>query len=228
MTGRTNVGGMGGGTVLGVAYPAGAVCTAAQGSITLRAKDTSGYMIFFLPSGGDWVISATLSEMTKSTTVSVEAGRVNVAAIGIESYFVQDGQLQQGTTLETPVYPPVYGVSYNGRKCIQISMDENGQWGGNKVARLTGIQIPAGAQKINIELVYWVGFADKNIYTYIGINGQTYSERKSVTSGEDFTVSNAVITFDAAPYRGKTVFIEQAGSGYAYHGVGYLGNIWVE
>lgn len=225
---RTNGGGMSGGTILGVAYPAGAVCTAVQGSITLRAKDTSGYMIFFLPGGGDWEISATRSGTTKSTTVSVETGRVNVAAIGIESYFVQDGQLLQGAILTTPVYPPVYDVVYNGRKCIRVSLDGIDSWGGNKVARFTGLNIPESAQKINIELVYWVGFQDKNIYTYIGVDGQTYSERKSVTSGDDYTVSNAVITFDAAPYRGKTVFIEQTGSGYAYHELGYFGNIWVE
>lgn len=90
MTGKTNAG-SGGGTILGVEYPVGAVCTAAQGSITLRAKDTSGYMIFFLPSGGEWVVYAVNGGSTYTKTVQIQQGRVHVLSLNGLEYFFSNG-----------------------------------------------------------------------------------------------------------------------------------------
>lgn len=66
----------GGGTpyaVIGVTYPAGAVCTCTNGSLTLTAKDTGGRALFAIPEAGTWTVKAVKGSQTKSQTVSITA-----------------------------------------------------------------------------------------------------------------------------------------------------------
>ena len=81
MVGRTNVGGGGGGIVvtvwayIGVTYPAGSVCTATNGTLTLTADGTSGMYVFSIPEPSitpeTWTVSCTDGTRNKSATVSI-------------------------------------------------------------------------------------------------------------------------------------------------------------
>lgn len=81
MVGRTNVGGGNGGIVvsawayIGVTYPAGSVCTATNGTLTLTADGTSGMYVFSIPEPSitpeTWTVSCTDGTRNKSATVSI-------------------------------------------------------------------------------------------------------------------------------------------------------------
>lgn len=81
MVGRTNVGGGGGEIVvtawayIGVTYPAGSVCTATNGTLTLTADGTSGVYVFSIPEPSitpeTWTVSCTDGTKNKSATVSI-------------------------------------------------------------------------------------------------------------------------------------------------------------
>lgn len=61
MYGRTNAGG-GGVSAKGfiqTTYPEGSICTCSDGSRTLKAKDTSGFMMFLVPYIGTWTVTVT-------------------------------------------------------------------------------------------------------------------------------------------------------------------------
>ena len=71
----------GGGTgkafaVIGVTYPEGSVCTCTNGSKTLRAKDTSGKVIFYIPYPGTWNVTISNGSIIKTGSVTVEEGDV--------------------------------------------------------------------------------------------------------------------------------------------------------
>ena len=59
---------------LSVTYPAGSICTCSLGGRTLRARTTSGYVIFAIPSAGVWTIKITdgIRTETKAVTISYE------------------------------------------------------------------------------------------------------------------------------------------------------------
>lgn len=58
---------------IGVTYPEGSTCTCTNGVVTLKAKDTGGMWAFRIPKAGDWTVTATNGERTKSETVSITA-----------------------------------------------------------------------------------------------------------------------------------------------------------
>ena len=70
------LGGSGGGSenviaIIYVFYPEGATCTCSNGTITLRAGDTSGSWVFGIPSLGIWTSTFTDGVQTVSSTVQV-------------------------------------------------------------------------------------------------------------------------------------------------------------
>ena len=70
MVGRTNVAGARLRSVIAVTYPEGSVCSCTNGTKTLKAKDTSGKALFNV-SAGEWTVTATDGNKTKSATVSI-------------------------------------------------------------------------------------------------------------------------------------------------------------
>lgn len=74
MFGRTNAGG--GATGKGfipATYPEGSICTCSNDTRTLKAKDTSGYMMFTLPAIGKWTVTATdPADPTNTASKTVE------------------------------------------------------------------------------------------------------------------------------------------------------------
>lgn len=74
--------------IIAVTYPAGSVCTCTNGTRTLNAKDTSGKMLFNVPSAGTWVVSCTNGTKTASKSVSItaEGQAVVVSLASLELY----------------------------------------------------------------------------------------------------------------------------------------------
>lgn len=81
MYGRTNAGGGGNSpfAFIFATYPAGSVCTCADGSRTLKLKDTSGYGVFYPPNIGTWTVTATDGTDTASETVEITKEGENVS-----------------------------------------------------------------------------------------------------------------------------------------------------
>lgn len=86
MLSRVNVGGVGGamgdptsGYAIVVQYPIGAICTCSNGSKTYQSRDTVGVCIFYVPTSGNWTVSAELNGETVSNVVVASAyGAYNV------------------------------------------------------------------------------------------------------------------------------------------------------
>lgn len=97
MIGGTNVGGGGGDSVskinsyIAVTYPAGSACTCSNGTKTLRAKNTSGVVVFSIPSAGDWTVNSTNGTLSRSHTITVAAGNIYNLNIVYSVYLLQNG-----------------------------------------------------------------------------------------------------------------------------------------
>ena len=91
--GRVNIGSGGGKlfAIIAVTYPAGSVCTCTNGARTLNAKDTSGKVLFNVPSAGTWVVSCTNGTKTASKSVSITAeGQVESVVLLYQQYLFSE------------------------------------------------------------------------------------------------------------------------------------------
>lgn len=101
--GRVNIGSGGGKlfAIIAVTYPAGSVCTCTNGARTLKAKDTSGKVLFNVPSAGTWVVSCTNGTKTASKSVSITAERqaetVNLKELELYNAGVKNVEFSTGT-----------------------------------------------------------------------------------------------------------------------------------
>lgn len=93
MVGGTNVSGVTVDTVavIKVTYPVGSVCTCTDGTVTLRAKDTSGIYIFDLPNAGTWTTTITNGTQTKSVQNTVSAGALIEVSLSYILYLYSYG-----------------------------------------------------------------------------------------------------------------------------------------
>ena len=86
----------GGGTskayaAIGVTYPAGSTCTCTNGSKTLTAKNTSGRVLFIIPSSGTWVVKAVSGSKITSKSVAITAeGQVETVELMYDLIMVQN------------------------------------------------------------------------------------------------------------------------------------------
>lgn len=80
-------------SVIAVTYPEGSVCTCTNGTKTLKAKDTSGKALFNV-AVGEWTVSCTDGDKTKSVTVSITAeGQSESVTLSYETYYYNKGDL---------------------------------------------------------------------------------------------------------------------------------------
>lgn len=135
MIGRTNTGGGGGGVyaLIVAEYPEGSLCTASNGSKTLRAKGTSGSYVFKIPSAGTWTVSCTDGSQTASTAVTITTeGQSESVALSYALYlFKSDGAYSgtwearpwwaSGGTSGTKVAP-----TFSASDLLQISATQSG------------------------------------------------------------------------------------------------------
>lgn len=108
MSGEVFLMGNGGGgvklfAVISVTYPAGSVCTCAKGTKTYKAKNTSGLALFAVPETGEWTVSCTDGDKTKSASVSITTeGQAASVTLTYKLYLLQNGV--QKTEFITNVY----------------------------------------------------------------------------------------------------------------------------
>lgn len=78
-------------SIIDVTYPAGSTCTCSNGTRTMKAKDTSGKVLFNV-STGTWTVSCTDGTSTKSTTVSITAeGQNKSVTLSYATYYYNKG-----------------------------------------------------------------------------------------------------------------------------------------
>ena len=79
--------------VISVTYPAGSVCTCTKGTKTYKAKDTSGLALFAVPETGEWTVSCTDGDKTKSASVSITTeGQAESVTLTYELYLFKAGE----------------------------------------------------------------------------------------------------------------------------------------
>lgn len=76
MKGRTNAGGGSAFAVIDAAYPEGAACSCSNGVRTIQAENDSGQWMFVIPRAGEWTVTVTSGETSKSETVNVTESKV--------------------------------------------------------------------------------------------------------------------------------------------------------
>lgn len=111
--------------VIGVTYPSGSVCTCANGSKTLTAKDTSGAAMFTIPSVGEWTVTATSADgaMTKSATVNITAeGQVATVVLIYEVVLYANGTFDPTITRQELI---TNGKITYGERTIDCTMSGN-------------------------------------------------------------------------------------------------------
>ena len=115
----------GGGTpyaAIGVTYPSGSVCTCANGTLTLTAKDTSGKAIFVIPSAGTWTVKAVKGSDSASKAVSITAeGQVETVELTYGLYIFKNGS---GLTSE-------YSIKSNSMISAPTVSDDTISWSGD-------------------------------------------------------------------------------------------------
>lgn len=86
-------------------YPEGSICTCTNGTRTLKARDTSGYMMFILPAIGKWTVTATdPADPTNTDSETVEItkeGETVSVELNYRLYLIKDGVLQEGLSIAT-------------------------------------------------------------------------------------------------------------------------------
>ena len=83
---------------INVTYPAGATCTATDGTTTLTAPDTSGSWSCVVPNVGTWTVTATRSNQTKSQSVSITTkGQIASVTLAYILYLFNKGDVSSVT-----------------------------------------------------------------------------------------------------------------------------------
>lgn len=87
-------------SIIAVTYPAGSICTCTNGTKTLKAKDTSGKALFNV-SEGEWTVTATDGNNTKSAAVSItQEGQCECLLLYYELVLIDNGSLNKDLTGE--------------------------------------------------------------------------------------------------------------------------------
>lgn len=84
-------GGARGVAAIAVSYPEGSVCTCSNGSKTLKARDTSGEVLFYIPEVGNWTVKAVNAAKSASKAVSVLVNKAYSVALAYTTYLLQNG-----------------------------------------------------------------------------------------------------------------------------------------
>lgn len=77
--------------VIGITYPAGAICTCSNGTKTLKAPDTSGKVLFAIPEAGEWTVAAVDGSDSDSLKFNVQAGLAYSGTLSFGNFFYNKG-----------------------------------------------------------------------------------------------------------------------------------------
>ncbi len=119
--------------VISVTYPAGSVCTCAKGTKTYKAKNTSGLALFAVPEVGDWTVSCTDGDKTKSASVSITTeGQTANVTLTYELALFDGGSVNEDITggwsgnmaqdkLGTDSYLYLQSYGYNNASAVTVN-----------------------------------------------------------------------------------------------------------
>ena len=88
---------------INVTYPAGAICTASDGTTTLTAPDTSGTWTCIVGNAGTWTVTAADGEQSSSVAVDVTEEAAYSAHLTFNLQIVRDGTLCQDFSVVSPM-----------------------------------------------------------------------------------------------------------------------------
>lgn len=99
-------------SIIAVTYPEGSVCTCSNNTTTMAAKDTSGKALFNV-TVGEWTVTATDGDKTKSQTVSITAdGQIENVTISYVIDLINSNDITGG-----------WSVGYNQNSTPTITTD---------------------------------------------------------------------------------------------------------
>lgn len=195
--------------VISVTYPAGTTCTCSNGEQTLAAKDPSGQWLFFIPSGGEWIVFCTdpNTEQQSSTPVTAEYNQIYFVSVQFQTRLLFDGELN-----------PLLGEVRTTTK----ANFENGVFVGSQNSNVSaGISF---ANKISVSNTYlFVRLTQKNIIsTGYGFTFGLSNDNSTPNAFKDYTfvaksqISTTITTptvyhFDVSQYIGQEFYLRFVG-----------------
>lgn len=175
--------------IIAVTYPAGSICTCTGGSIVLTAPDTTGSVIFKVPSKGAWEIKSTNGNQTAIKNIEIPAnGEKFHTTVNLEYSFT----LFSSTSPLPSKYTPDGYYAY---------------WGNGTIYDEDNNKITIAESNTQREIVYFTPAIDCSKYSKITFTG------KQVTAGSAASyiylgVTNTVPTNgdDLPDYAASTTF----------------------
>ena len=195
--------------VIGVTFPAGSVCTCAKGEKILRARNTSGSFLFFVPESGTWTVSCTDGTDTASKSVVIDGQyQAKNVVLTYETILYENGDLHgydwkvnlQSQADAAPVGNTLYAYQ-NGRGDAVVNVgffiNEKVDFTEYSTARIHGVQI-SNSQKLGI-------FISDAIQSGIQIYYYMYQNHPVVASSyTDGTLpSDGIVTLDVSGVSGE-------------------------
>lgn len=108
---------------INVTYPAGSICTATDGAITLTAPDTTGTWACIVGNTGTWTVSCSDGSRTSADTVDITTdGQPQNVTLSYRLYLVRDGIEQYSFKTDRGTFR--HGT-YNSKYCYGISSGGN-------------------------------------------------------------------------------------------------------
>lgn len=100
---------------ISITYPTGSTCTCTNGSINLIAPDTTGSWVCIVPSAGNWTVTSTNGDKSKSADVLITTdGQTESVTLQYITYLFKDGETYDSLT------GGWQGVVDAGKKAIRI------------------------------------------------------------------------------------------------------------
>lgn len=122
---------------INVTYPAGSICTATCGEITLTAPDTSGTWTCIVPNAGEWTVTASTigGGKTKSVVVKIESdGQTVATTIAYEVVLYSNGTINEitgGFGMAGASLDAVPAINYNDGGQMHVTSVGGGSCGGS-------------------------------------------------------------------------------------------------
>lgn len=209
---------------IGVDYPAGAVVTCRKGTKIFTAETTSGQWFFPIPEDGEWTVTATDGQQSKSEVVTINArGQFKRISLSFYFYLFQEGfGVAEGYTCKFGTESG--GASLTDEAIIWSTNDGTGNqvWFDPKI-KLTDYS------KLKVELTCGTRNANSSNYSVtigVGSNAPTGAGQPNdwvAKTEKIWSTSRAVYEVDIA-HCNDYFFVKIAG----YATTGTIHNVWFE
>lgn len=204
--------------VIGVTYPSGSTVTCTNGSKTLKAKDTSGKVLFVIPYAGTWTVKAVKGSQSKSVAVKITTeGQVATVKLVYQLHIFKAGQ--------GAVVPLSSTTDTNGRVTIETDKIT--------ISKISGQSCGATVYTNNsVDLSsYHTLHADVALFPLSDVYRSYLYVSESVPYGWPGKVSGLAVTEITASSSRVSLDISAVNRGYVAlgnYGYGSVTNIWAE